>query len=336
MVLQLIARQQESISQASFLIVIYLTIFIIDMQGVSIADCNFSSRYSCSILYMKRFSVGEFSLAGRCNCRRWWLAFSMHGLDCEYLAGCCCYGRCIVFSLYENRRETCTDHRRTAGNHRQYQTGDTICFQDKNHSVFYFAWFFSVMFGGVMAILPIYAEDILHVGAEGLGICGQHLRSALLLHYYYWHGSLNAACMEKLLIAVTDSESPFWYLLSHRGWDFRLLCSSSAVRSIASVSYSRNDITGDDSRWMRGRVLAVNGISLLPRMSLVPSNPVLLQNWWGQCLRVFGGVVTLLIVTWVYFRTGELKSIEVKKFWMEFYGANQRRAGNFINSNFFL
>ena len=29
---------------------------------------------------------------------------------------------------------------------------------------------FSVMFGGVMAILPIYAEDILHVGAQGLGI----------------------------------------------------------------------------------------------------------------------------------------------------------------------
>ena len=29
---------------------------------------------------------------------------------------------------------------------------------------------FSVMFGGVMAILPIYAQDILHVGPEGLGI----------------------------------------------------------------------------------------------------------------------------------------------------------------------
>ena len=29
---------------------------------------------------------------------------------------------------------------------------------------------FSAMFGGVMAILPIYAEDILHVGAQGLGI----------------------------------------------------------------------------------------------------------------------------------------------------------------------
>jgi hypothetical protein len=28
---------------------------------------------------------------------------------------------------------------------------------------------------------------------------------------------------------------------------------------------------------------------------------------------VFGGVMTLLIVTWVYFRTGELKYVEVKK-----------------------
>lgn len=29
---------------------------------------------------------------------------------------------------------------------------------------------FSVLFGGVIAILPIFAEDILHVGAEGLGV----------------------------------------------------------------------------------------------------------------------------------------------------------------------
>jgi hypothetical protein len=29
---------------------------------------------------------------------------------------------------------------------------------------------FSVLFGGVIALLPIYAEDILKVGAEGLGI----------------------------------------------------------------------------------------------------------------------------------------------------------------------
>lgn len=29
---------------------------------------------------------------------------------------------------------------------------------------------FSVLFGGVVAILPVFSEDILHVGAQGLGI----------------------------------------------------------------------------------------------------------------------------------------------------------------------
>jgi hypothetical protein len=32
---------------------------------------------------------------------------------------------------------------------------------------------------------------------------------------------------------------------------------------------------------------------------------------------VFGGVMTLLIVTWVYLRTGELKYVEVKSAAME-------------------
>ena len=29
---------------------------------------------------------------------------------------------------------------------------------------------FAVLFGGAMALLPIFAEDILHVGATGLGL----------------------------------------------------------------------------------------------------------------------------------------------------------------------
>ena len=44
---------------------------------------------------------------------------------------------------------------------------------------------FSVMFGGVMAILPIYAEDILHVGRRGWAFYGLHLRLAPSLHCFF-------------------------------------------------------------------------------------------------------------------------------------------------------
>ena len=30
---------------------------------------------------------------------------------------------------------------------------------------------FAVLFGGAVALLPIYATDVLNVGAQGLGIC---------------------------------------------------------------------------------------------------------------------------------------------------------------------
>jgi MFS family permease len=66
---------------------------------------------------------------------------------------------------------------------------------------------------------------------------------------------------------------------------------------------------------MRGRVLAVNGIFLASSNELGAFESGLAAKLMGTVpSAVFGGVVTLLIVTWVYFRTGELKSIEVKKF----------------------
>src|SRR5207302_1519352 len=55
---------------------------------------------------------------------------------------------------------------------------------------------FSVLFGGVVAILPIFAQDILNVGPEGLGM----LRAApsigallTLLVTAYWHPARNHA-----------------------------------------------------------------------------------------------------------------------------------------------
>jgi MFS family permease len=66
---------------------------------------------------------------------------------------------------------------------------------------------------------------------------------------------------------------------------------------------------------MRGRVLAVNGIFLASSNELGAFESGLAAKLMGTVpSAVFGGVMTLLIVTWVYFRTGELKHVEVKKF----------------------
>jgi hypothetical protein len=58
----------------------------------------------------------------------------------------------------------------------------------------------------------------------------------------------------------------------------------------------------------------VNGIFLASSNELGAFESGLAAKLMGTVpSAVFGGVMTLLIVTWVYFRTGELKYVEVKK-----------------------
>jgi MFS family permease len=65
---------------------------------------------------------------------------------------------------------------------------------------------------------------------------------------------------------------------------------------------------------MRGRVQAVNEIFLASSNELGGFESGLAAKLMGTVpSAVFGGVMTLLIVTWVHFRTGDLKYVEVKK-----------------------
>jgi MFS family permease len=174
---------------------------------------------------------------------------------------------------------------------------------------------FSVMFGGVMAILPIYAEDILHVGAEGLGIlrAAPSLGAVITLLLLTRFSPMQHA-WKNLLLAVTGfgvsilvfAVSPWMYL------SVVMLFISGAFDSVSVVIRATiiQVMTPDE---MRGRVQAVNGIFLASSNELGAFESGLAAKLMGTVpSAVFGGVMTLLIVTWVYFRTGELKSVEVK------------------------
>ena len=63
---------------------------------------------------------------------------------------------------------------------------------------------FSVLFGGVIALLPIYSEDILHVGAEGLGIlrAAPSIGAVLTMLVMVYYPPTNNA-WRNLLLAIT-------------------------------------------------------------------------------------------------------------------------------------
>jgi MFS family permease len=174
---------------------------------------------------------------------------------------------------------------------------------------------FSILFGGVMAILPIYAQDILKVGAEGLGILraapsiGATLMLILLSRFspmeHAWRNLLIAVVGFGVCILIF-AVSP-WMLVS-----VAALFLSGAFDSISVVIRATilQVMTPDE---MRARVMAVNGVFLTSSNEVGAFESGTAAKLLGTVPSVlFGGTMTLLIVAWVYFRTGDLLKVKVK------------------------
>lgn len=168
---------------------------------------------------------------------------------------------------------------------------------------------FSVLFGGVVAILPIFAEDILRVGPEGLGI----LRSApsigaVLTLLILSRISVMERAWQNLLIAVAGfGVSILVFALSPWMWlSTAALFFSGAFDSVSVVIRGTllQLLTPDE---MRGRVMGVNGIFISSSNELGAFESGLAARLLGTIRSViFGGAMTLTIVAWVYARSKEL------------------------------
>lgn len=165
---------------------------------------------------------------------------------------------------------------------------------------------FSVLFGGVVALLPIYAEDILKVGASGLGILraapsvGAVLTLIILSRVSPMHHPLR-----NLMIAVTGfgvsilifAVSP-WMAVSVVALFF-----SGAFDSVSVViRQTLLQLMTPDA--MRGRVMAVNGIFVSSSNELGAFESGTAARLMGVIpSAVFGGVMTLVIVGWVSWKS---------------------------------
>ncbi len=168
---------------------------------------------------------------------------------------------------------------------------------------------FSVLFGGVVAILPIYAQDILKVGSEGLGI----LRAA---------GSVGAVGTIIILQRVSPMRHAWRNLLvAVTGFGVTIVAfalSQSMVLSVIALTLSgafdsisvvirQTLLQLQTPDAMRGRVMAVNGIFISSSNELGAFESGSAAKLMGVVpSAVFGGVMTLIIVWWVRMRTRHL------------------------------
>lgn len=157
----------------------------------------------------------------------------------------------------------------------------------------------AVLFGGAVALLPIYAQDILHVGSEGFGI----LRAApavgasitmlgstrFPLHKYAGKKLLWAVFSFGICIIVFGISTSFWISVA-------ALFLSGAVDGVSMII--RQTIlqlkTPDN---MRGRVASVNSIFVGSSNELGAFESGLAAKLLGTVTAVvFGGCMTLLTV----------------------------------------
>lgn len=173
---------------------------------------------------------------------------------------------------------------------------------------------FSVLFGGVVAILPVFATDILQVGAEGLGV----LRAApsvgamlTVLACTRWPPTQHA--WRNLLVVVAGfGAATLLFAVSKLFWlSVAALFLTGAFDSVSVV------IRGTILQLMppdhlRGRVVAVNSIFLSASNELGAFESGLAARLMGTVPSVIlGGAVTLATVLYVWRRSKALFEVRL-------------------------
>lgn len=174
----------------------------------------------------------------------------------------------------------------------------------------------SVLFGGVIALLPIFAEDILKVGPEGLGYLraapsiGALITMIALTRFpptqHAWRNMLLAVAgfgVFTLLFAFSNSMWLSLFALAMTG-----ACDSISV----VIRQTILQIYPPDN--MRGRVAAVNGMFVSSSNELGAFESGLAARYMGTIMAtVFGGSMTLLVVTISWARTKDLFEVDITK-----------------------
>ncbi len=175
---------------------------------------------------------------------------------------------------------------------------------------------FSVLFGGVVAILPIFAQDILKVGPEGLGV----LRAApsigamlTLLITAFWHPAKSHAWRNLLWSVAGFGIATLVFAISESFWLSAAMLFLTGAFDSVSVVIRGTALQVLPPDHLRGRVQSVNGIFVSSSNELGAFESGVAAKLMGTVPSViFGGVMTLATVVWIWRRSRTLGLFEVR------------------------
>ncbi|MGA2807216.1 MAG: MFS transporter [Terracidiphilus sp.] len=157
---------------------------------------------------------------------------------------------------------------------------------------------FVVLLGGATALMPIFAQDILHTGPRGLGM----LRAApsvgaLAMSLVLTRFPLARRAGRKLFTAVAVfGAATVVFGLSHRLWLSLTALAVAGAADMISVIIRGSLLQLSTPSQMRGRVSAVNSLFIGASNELGEFESGLTAQWWGaKAATLVGGVGALAV-----------------------------------------
>jgi MFS family permease len=186
-----------------------------------------------------------------------------------------------------------------------------------NHKIILYAIsldMFSVLFGGVVAILPIFAEDILKVGAQGLGIlrAAPAVGAMLTVIYCAYNPPLTQAWRNLLLAVLGFGIATLVFAVSKNFWLSAVALFLTGACDSISVVIRQTIMQVMPPDHLRGRVVAVNSIFISSSNELGAFESGSAAKLMGTVPSViFGAGVTIAIVGRMWQKSRELFAIRL-------------------------
>ncbi len=185
---------------------------------------------------------------------------------------------------------------------------------------------FGVLFGGAIALLPIYAEDILHVGPKGLGLLNAAPSAGAIIMTLIGtrHPPIKNAGRNLLLAVLGFGISILLFAFSRNFVLSLVFLFFSGVFDGVSMIIRRSMIRLLSPDELRGRVAAVNSIFICASNELgaLESGMVAALIGTVPCVAA-GGILTMIVTALVAWKAKDLLHLSFDKHSMEVIPRNK-------------
>lgn len=172
---------------------------------------------------------------------------------------------------------------------------------------------FAVLFGGAVALLPVFAKDILHTGPQGLGwlIAATYLGNFIAIAVLTWKPLKNKQGKKLLFSVAGFGICILVFAISKNFWlSFAALFVSGLFDGVSVIIRGTvvQLFVPDD---MRGRVSAVNSMFINSSNELGQFESGVAASLMGTVPSViFGGCMTLLVTIFTWVKAPKLRTFE--------------------------